>query len=549
MLVPKGEHGTTVVDFFSRLTGQSEVYSRPTLFEVDVAPSAAGEKSIRRNTETGTLSSLYKTVFRRFNVLLLKIVSLLENSKRQRVPAYRLPDVQSNLVSHFNSKPIRGELIKGCLELPQPNHSHGAQLFEDIDLLVDVTGYRLGETIESLPRFGVITCRYGDGYQDEGSVVGFFEVYCDLPATQFTVLWKNKGNCYPKTLYQGRIATEEFWGFNLARIQRKSAAFLFLALNKVINHETDEVLQPSPILLASARCMPDPSVLIHYFLKTHFKSALKKCVSFFTGRQKYNWSVSYLSPVGPMMALSQAKVVSNPRGQFYADPFLFEHSGEMFCFVEDYFRDENKGKISVLKLEEEGFAPLGVVLEEDFHLSFPFVFEDEGNIYMIPETSRAQSVRLYKATLFPFKWELVMSLIDGIKAVDTVVFKKDKKWFMLTNFCTAGIGDNSSELHLYSSDTLLTKDWISSKNNPVVFDSERARNGGLFNHGGKHFRVGQVQGKSHYGKSCVIYEIAEITEHTYEEVETQMLGPHSVPGVSSLHHFHRVGKYLVFDSQ
>ena len=45
-----------------------------------------------------------------------------------------------------------------------------------------------------------------------------------------------------------------------------------------------------------------------------------------------------------------------------------------FCFVEDYDFLGGKGKISVLELNPEGEKYLGVALEDEFHLSYPFIF-------------------------------------------------------------------------------------------------------------------------------------------------------------------------------
>ena len=74
--------------------------------------------------------------------------------------------------------------------------------------------------------------------------------------------------------------------------------------------------------------------------------------------------------------------------------------------MEDYFFSDKRGRISAIEIKENGHEFLGVVLEENFHLSFPFVFEDSGNLYMIPETAENQQIRLYECISFPEKWVL-----------------------------------------------------------------------------------------------------------------------------------------------
>ena len=38
--------------------------------------------------------------------------------------------------------------------------------------------------------------------------------------------------------------------------------------------------------------------------------------------------------------------------------------------------------------------------------TFPFIFESQESIFMIPETSQSKEIRLYKCKEFPFSWEL-----------------------------------------------------------------------------------------------------------------------------------------------
>ena len=63
-----------------------------------------------------------------------------------------------------------------------------------------------------------------------------------------------------------------------------------------------------------------------------------------------------------------------------------------------------------------------MVLEEQFHLSYPYIFEHEDRVYMIPETNEANEIRLYQAVDFPLIWELKQVLMQNVSAVDTSIF-------------------------------------------------------------------------------------------------------------------------------
>ena len=108
--------------------------------------------------------------------------------------------------------------------------------------------------------------------------------------------------------------------------------------------------------------------------------------------------------------------------RWYADSFPFVENGREYIFVE-IMDDANgeKGTIGVIDLQDnKGFVE---IINEPFHMSFPNTFKFKNDIYMMPETSEANQLRLYKAVDFPYKWELQSVLYDDIAVVDTVFVK------------------------------------------------------------------------------------------------------------------------------
>ena len=149
-------------------------------------------------------------------------------------------------------------------------------------------------------------------------------------------------------------------------------------------------------------------------------------------------------------------------------------------------------------------------------------------------------------------------LISEIIASDTMMLRKNNKWFMLTNICSAGIGDychcnrdycdSSSELHIYHSDELLSMEWKPiSDGNPVIFDSEKARNGGVFFHSGNIYRINQIHGKNHYGKAFGINLIKALNENSYAEMRIDIVEPYFKQNIKSSHHFHANSNFAVVD--
>ena len=73
--------------------------------------------------------------------------------------------------------------------------------------------------------------------------------------------------------------------------------------------------------------------------------------------------------------------------------FLINYKNNNYVFFENYSYESKKGKISCGILKTNNLIEIKDVLCKDYHLSYPFIFEEEGNYYMIPETSENQKVR------------------------------------------------------------------------------------------------------------------------------------------------------------
>ena len=157
---------------------------------------------------------------------------------------------------------------------------------------------------------------------------------------------------------------------------------------------------------------------------------------------------------------------------------------------------------------------------------------------MVPEACQSEDIRLYKCEDFPLKWSLDTILMSDISAADSMIFKIGSKWFLFTNISSSGYIDHQSELHIFYSDDVRSKKWQPIKTgNPVIFDSMCARNGGVFWYNGSMYRVNQVHGKSHYGKSFAVNKVHYISESEFSEQRVSMIDANFKRDIISTHHF------------
>jgi hypothetical protein len=165
--------------------------------------------------------------------------------------------------------------------------------------------------------------------------------------------------------------------------------------------------------------------------------------------------------------------------EFVADPFLFVWRGNIWLFFEGMYKGRGdrgiaKGVIGCFCYQHGSWKYIGVVLEESYHVSYPQIFEEDGNVYMIPETAQAGKVILYEAVDFPLKWQKKSILISG-KYVDSTLLRHDGHYYMV-----ATPEDRSLHPELWHSNSLIGP-WVKHvESNNVSFSHALRRNGGAF---------------------------------------------------------------------
>lgn len=207
-----------------------------------------------------------------------------------------------------------------------------------------------------------------------------------------------------------------------------------------------------------------------------------------------------------------------------ADPFIVFENGKYFVFYEELYFEENKGYISVgeLDLEKNRLVNQRIILEKDYHLSYPFIFKEDDKWFMIPESSQNKTVDLYEAERFPYEWKFKRSLLKNVENVDSTLIKKDNIWYLFTNEKQLGISPND-ELSIYYSEDFLNKEFKKLFLNPVISDVSCARMGGkIFLKNSKIYRVSQDCSKR-YGYRVNINEILEIDKNNYKEQKIEVL--------------------------
>lgn len=204
-----------------------------------------------------------------------------------------------------------------------------------------------------------------------------------------------------------------------------------------------------------------------------------------------------------------------------ADPFLFVCEDTLYLFYE-YKRMYKDAVIKMVSTKNlSTWSSPVTVLQEHIHLSYPFVFEDNGDVYMIPETCALRSIQLYKTTNKELtNFSFVKNLIEedgdyvqsNISFSDSSITKKDDLYYLFTTINRGKV----NELKLYFS-KYLEGPYCEHPMSPIVNSQKYGRNGGsIIEYQDKLIRVAQ-DCVNQYGDNIHLLRIDKLTPCEYKE--------------------------------
>jgi hypothetical protein len=228
-----------------------------------------------------------------------------------------------------------------------------------------------------------------------------------------------------------------------------------------------------------------------------------------------------------------------------ADPMLVTTGGDTYLFAER-FDHGLRGEIVAGRIAADGSVPnLRRVLARTHHLSYPQVFEDGGEIWMVPEMAEAGTVELLRADHFPDRWSTAATLLSGVRAYDATIHRGPDAYWMWAAVAAHGASRNA-ELWLYHAPSLAGP-WTSHKHNPVVTDPRRARPAGsILEVDGRIYRFSQ-DGLRRYGHRMAISEVVELSADRYAEKLIRIIEPSWAKGLIATHTFSRSGSWQALD--
>ena len=247
--------------------------------------------------------------------------------------------------------------------------------------------------------------------------------------------------------------------------------------------------------------------------------------------------------------LRKLKQMSPPTNRFWADPHIIQRDGRYYVFFEDADIFTGHGHIAVFEISSNGqISQPKPVLERPYHLSYPFIFEWNDSLYMIPESAENQTIEVYQCQEFPYVWKHHANIMEGVSAYDSTLFEKDGVWWMFANIKERDGASSWDELHLFYADHPLSANWTPHPKNPIVTDVSRARPAGpMFYNNGRLIRPSQ-NSSNHYGYGLNMMEIQILTMTDYRERMVDQFLPEWSKSAQAIHSYSRSGDLTFVDA-
>lgn len=244
-----------------------------------------------------------------------------------------------------------------------------------------------------------------------------------------------------------------------------------------------------------------------------------------------------------------------PSGCYYADPFWIATSAGLYLMVEQYDLGKAKAHISVLSIDAHTGQLLQTrtALKREFHLSYPFAFRHQEQLYLLPEANQSGRLTLYRwegpADLLSRQgqWQPVADLLN-IAAVDPTLWFWEDHWYLWVGLVGESARHQSA---LYVSGDLLGP-FREHPHSPVQHPW-RGRNGGRpwLDPAGVLWRPCQNR-KQSYGGSLSLFRIDRLTPSQYSQHHSGEWMPHpNWPYPDGCHHIDHIGDkgWTAFDAK
>jgi len=510
---------------------------------IEKQPLLKLEILIVNNNESSSRNS--KFVYRLFQAVDRKIFKVTHD-------AFSIEDYKPNPA--ISIKYINGIETPFSYKFPEEDVQEIENL--NLDVLIRFGFGILKGDILKVAKNGVWSLHHGNNKINRGGPPGFWEIVNREAVTGATL------QVLSSDLDVGKVISKSFSKTNFTSFNRNknevfwSGVELFIhSLYKLAHNNLtfEDSTRKKGLNLYSRPLYKDPgnfsalNIHLHFWVR-RFKEFLNE---FLTPPQ---WFLMYKFRKKDEIEKSifRYKKLVPPKGYDWADPFVVLENSLLYVFFEELYINSGKAHISCFIFDSSGVllekAPKKV-LQEEFHLSYPFVFKEKGGYYMLPESAASEELWIYEALEFPYNWVKKKQIFENKSIYDASIIKHNNMWYL---FGTEKVIDESSSnqyLFIYFTKDVFADVWEPHPENPVCRDVRLSRPAGnFFTHKGMLIRPTQI-GAPKYGYGIQFNEIKVLSPNEFKEKKIDSILPVWEKKLLATHTFNSAGGLTLIDAQ
>ena len=240
-----------------------------------------------------------------------------------------------------------------------------------------------------------------------------------------------------------------------------------------------------------------------------------------------SWLLGFVPNGLDGLLASEVQWISNGKytNKWFADPFIMDmNDSSIIILAEEFDYNIQRGRIAKLLVNRKTMTieDCRILLDLDTHLSFPFIWKVDDEIYVAPENYQSGTWNLYRYNKQTDLLDFVVKLVES-PLTDATIFNTKDSNYILSTFEPR---PNGSSLFVWELDYMNFPKVISRPLTSIEFNENVARNAdGIFLYNNKLIRPAQESNHT-YGHALV-FQVIDIEKGKIECKEMcRLLSPH-----------------------
>jgi hypothetical protein len=233
------------------------------------------------------------------------------------------------------------------------------------------------------------------------------------------------------------------------------------------------------------------------------------------------------------------------RGAFCADPFVYQLENGNYLIIYEEKKYFKKGTIRLTLFDNDlNIIQQKSLLDHGKHLSYPFIWKENNQIWILPESAEECCLKAYPLELEKLELGEPKILIDHCPLLDATMLHYENRYWIFSTLKKPG---KETQLHLFHAEKW-DGPYLPHQQNPVKSGLNGTRPAGSFFHYNERIIRPAQNADPYYGASTTLFVIDELNTETYRESPVKWIHPpQKSPYNKGLHTINSVGDVLVVD--